>query len=116
MLEGIRSGDRRWQRSGGEESGGVAGIATSVQGEESGAAGTDAGKIWGRGERGRGGDCGLGAGRGERGGGVAAVSGGAVVDALLASLRYAMSSRDYDGESRGSLVSFSFSVTPPVGL
>jgi hypothetical protein len=49
MLEGIRSGDRRWQRSGGEESGGVAGIATSVQGEESGAAGTDAGKIWGRG-------------------------------------------------------------------
>jgi hypothetical protein len=67
MLEGIRSGDRRWQdlgarragarrglrprcrerragrggqtraRSGGEESGGAAGIAASVQGEESGA-------------------------------------------------------------------------------
>jgi hypothetical protein len=57
-----------------------------VQGRARGAAGTDAGKIWGRGERGRGGDCGLGAGRGERGGGIAAVSGGAVVDALLASL------------------------------
>jgi hypothetical protein len=57
-------------RSRGEESGGAAGIAASVQGEESGAAGTDAGKIWGRGERGRGGDCGLGAGRGERGGGL----------------------------------------------
>jgi hypothetical protein len=49
-------------------------------------AGTDAGKIWGRGERGRGRDCGLSAGRGEKGGGIAAVSGGAVVDALLASL------------------------------
>jgi hypothetical protein len=30
------------------------------------------------------GDCGLGAGRGERGRGIAAMSGGAVVDALVA--------------------------------
>jgi hypothetical protein len=86
MLEGIRSGDRRGQDLGARRAGARRGLRPRCRERRAGAAGTDAGKIWGRGERGRGGDCGLGAGRGERGGGIAAVSGGAVVDALFASL------------------------------